>query len=373
MQIPSVVSEADYFTLSHSFRNLKIDYDILVASNPRPNANTVETKVHLRFTSIDGVRNNGIEEIQIIVHEDVPTKKLEIISVTRMPIGSIGGGDDAGCHGRFECAMAMIHDKLGKHRVNETTDCHHGDNRMGDYPGNRGYNGRDHMEGWKSKHMGDGQRMKDSQRGGDHMKGNHGGEGRHMGDGQHMKDGQGGHHSGDHMEETHTEDHQHMRGDHMEGNHMKNSQHMKDSHHKGDWASHMADSQHTNSNNHIGYCIQHSGPHKSQWRKYSRISHQRDNFMTGLVGHVFIPILFGILAGAGLSLAGLIFAKSVRKLYQVAVRGGCRNVKREEQVDRADEEKGLLKGMESREDLAALTAALELTAERPPAYAEEGV
>lgn len=304
-----------------------------------------------------------------------------------MPIGSLERGDDSGCRGWFECAMAMMHDKLGKHCVKEIADCHHGDNHMGDYPDNRGYNGGDHMEGWEGKHMGDGRRMKDGQRDGDHMKGDHRGEGGRMGGGQHMKDGQRGHRSGNHMEETQTEDHQHMRGDYMEGNHMKNSQHMKDnyhgqhmkdsqghrSHHNGDWASHMADSQHMNGNNHIGYCSQYSGPHKSQWRKYPSLSpsHQGGNFMTRLIGQVFMPILVGILAGVGLSLAGLVFGKSVRKLYQVAVERGCGSVNREEQVDRADEEKGLLKGMESREELAALTAALELTAERPPAYAEE--
>lgn len=352
LQVPSAITSTDYFTLSHSFRNLKLGYDILITTTPSPHPEIREITINLRITSVDGVRNDAIEELQIVVHENTITQQLEIASTTKKPLEGpvveLIGADDDTCQGRFEYIIAMLRHKMDKIRGTGTIDCYEDeDHHMRDYKGHHGHHDEGHMD---SNHMEKIQHMKDN---------------------QHLK--------GDHMEGNHMSNGQHMKGDHRGGEHMEGAQHMKDdqhmgkpqghrSYHKGDhmW-DHMEDNQHMKGN-HMGqgHCRYQGGAHRSQWLKHSRPSYHRGHFFTKLFGHVLMPIFVGILAGAFVALAGLIVGKGMRKLYSVIATREGGSVMHEEHEDGVEEEKGLLKEMEAREELA------EVVVEGPPAYVEAG-
>lgn len=245
---------------------------------------------------MEGVRNDAIKELQIIVHQDTLTQQLDILSVTKKPLeGSVTELTNAGsdtCQGRFEYIIAMLHRKMDKFRGAGVVGC---------------LGGEDHHTGYYRGRHGD--------HGGDHIDGNHHGE-NHMKDNQHMKDNR-------YMGET--QGHRsHHKGDNMGG-----SQHIK-----GDFMGQ-------------GHCRYHGGSHRSQWLKHP--NHHRGNSFTRLVSQTLMPILAGILAGVGAALVGLIVGNGMRKLYQVVARRGCGGVKSEEYEDKSDEEKGLLKEMKARE------------------------
>lgn len=109
----------------------------------------------------------------------------------------------------------------------------------------------------------------------------------------------------------------------------------------------------------------HGGPHRGGPHRHGRPHHghhHRGHFLAALVGQVLVPIFIGIMAGVGVSLVGLVLGQGLIRLYQIAVkrRSGSDQIKEE---SCADEEKGLLKGMEAQEDVV----------EGPPAYVEEGI
>lgn len=117
---------------------------------------------------MDGVRNDAIEELQIIVHENTLTHQFEIVSAIKKPLeGSATelantGGDT--CQGRFEYITAMLRRKMDKFRGAGVVDCYGGEDhhRTGYYRSRHGEHGGDQISGnyHGENHMKDSQQMK---------------------------------------------------------------------------------------------------------------------------------------------------------------------------------------------------------------------
>ncbi|KAI5843389.1 hypothetical protein DFP73DRAFT_595205 [Morchella snyderi] len=132
LQVPASASAEDVFTISHPFRPLKLGYDLLVTGTINAEVpDKKDIRVKLRITAVDGVHNDYIPDMEVLVSEDIKTGALEIVSSYISPI-VLGPGHHADIHDEevscqgIDCVISDM-----KHRLESLGIMHGKDSKKG--------------------------------------------------------------------------------------------------------------------------------------------------------------------------------------------------------------------------------------------------